>query len=159
MEQSHQLCLAHILRKLRDLARSKEIKGAHEHCVETYQSFASIYADIETARMSLDASASHDVLLDRLHEFTLSHPLDPAKLSRVKAQVSERTPNYLTCLLYPCVASDNNAAERSLRHLVLKRKISFGSFSEKTAETLAILLSVLMSFRQRGILRGYLMGV
>ena len=101
----------------------------------------------------------HDALLDRLKAFATSHPHDPAKLARIKNQVSERAENYLTCLLHPCVASDNNAAERSLRHLVLKRNISFGSFSEKTAETLAILLSVLMSYKRRGTLRGYLVGV
>ena len=43
----------------------------------------------------------------------------------------------------------NNQAERSLRHLVLKRKISFGSLTKRTAENLAVLLSVLMSLRQR----------
>jgi transposase len=160
LEQPHQLCLAHILRKLRDLARSGEITGAsHDHCVAAYATFAAIYADIEKARMSSDPDASHDALRKRLQTFALPDPLDPAKLSRVKRQVSERTENYLTCLLYPGVASDNNAAERSLRHLVLKRKISFGSLNEKTAETLAILLSVLMSFKQRGTLRDYLVGV
>jgi transposase len=158
--QPHQLCLAHILRKVRDLAQSDEVKGdIHCHCKETYQTFAGIYADVETARISSNPAATHKALLDRLHGFVRAHPLDPAKLSRVKNQVRERIEQYLTCLIYPGVASDNNAAERSLRHLVLKRKISFGSLSERTAKTLAILLSVLMSLKQRGMLRGYLMGV
>lgn len=158
--ERHQLCCAHILRKLRDLAQSGEIKGmAHNHCVAAYKTFAAIYKDIEAARTSLHPAASHAALLERLQAFAYAHPLDVTKLSRIKNQVSERASNYLTCLLHPIVASDNNAAERSLRHLVLKRKISFGSFSEKTAETLEILLSVLMSFKQRGTLRGYLMGV
>lgn len=160
LEHPHQLCLAHILRKLRDLAKSREITGTvHNRCIAAYTTFAGIYADIEKARVSSSPNSPYEKLLARLKIFARSHSFDPAKLSRVKKQVSERTENYLTCLLHPCVASDNNAAERSLRHLVLKRKISFGSLSEKTAETLAILLSILMSYKRRGTLRGYLMGV
>jgi hypothetical protein len=158
--ERHQLCCAHILRKLRDLARSGEIKDtAHDHCVHAYATFAAIYADIETARSAPSPRSAHGALLRRLRAFATAHALDVAKLSRIKRQVSGRAANYLTCLVHPGVASDNNAAERSLRHLVLKRKISFGSFSEKTAETLAILLSVLMSFKRQGMLRNYLVGV
>jgi hypothetical protein len=86
-------------------------------------------------------------------------PRDPLKLVRVKTQVRQRAAYYLTCLKHPNVASDNNAAERSLRHLVIKRKISFGSLGERTAETMAILLSVLLSYRNHGTLRDYLAGV
>lgn len=155
----HQLCCAHILHKVRDLARSGEIKGeAHDHCVGAYKTFASIYATIEQARISENPAARYDELLKRLRSFSAADPADCAKLVRIRKQVTERAENYLTCLVHPC-ASDNNAAERSLRHLVLKRKTSFGSFSEKTAETLAIILSVLMSFKQRGTLRNYLAGV
>jgi hypothetical protein len=153
----HQLCCAHPNRKLRDLARSIEITGnIHDHCVRTYKTFRKIYADIEDARKSDDPKSMYASLLERLKSFTVSDPLDPAKLTRIKEQVRARAHNYLTCLLHSGVAADNNAAERSLRHLVLKRKISFGSFREKTAETLAILLSVLMSYKQRGTMTAYL---
>jgi hypothetical protein len=156
----HQLCCAHILRKLRDLAESSKITGSvHDHCVTMYHTFAEIYADIETARTGATPQSSHDTLLERLYAFAEVHPLDFKKLTCIKRQIRERAENYLTCLLYPHVASDNNAAERSLRHLVLKRKVSFGSYSEKTADTLAVLLSVLMSWKRRGTLRDYLMGV
>ena len=160
LNNPHQLCCAHILRKVRDLAVSGEIAGtAHDHCVAAYRTFAGIYADIETARHSSSPRPSYGALFGRLTAFAVEHPCDPAKLIRIKRQVSERTANYLTCLLHPSVASDNNAAERSLRHLVLKRKISFGSLNEKTAETLAILCSILLSYKRQGTLRGYLMGV
>jgi regulator of replication initiation timing len=156
----HQLCCAHILRKLRDLAQSGTITGSvHEHCVIAYHTFARIYKDIETARTSPTPESAYDTLLERLYTFAQGHLLDFTKLIRIKGQISERAENYLTCLRYPHVASDNNLAERSLRHIVLKRKVSFGSYSEKTADTLAVLLSVLMSWKRRGMLRDYLMGV
>lgn len=56
---------------------------------------------------------------------------------------------YLTCLEDPRIPLTNNQAERSLRHLVLKRKISFGSLTKKTADNLAVLSSVILSLRQR----------
>ena len=160
LAQPHQLCCAHILRKLRDLARSCELQNAlRDHCSAAYAAFANIYADIEAARSGAHPQRSYDRLLERLQAFAFPHHFDPLKLARVKTQVRERTAAYLTCLQYPGVAPDNNAAERSLRHLVLKRKISFGSFSEKTADTLAVLCSVLLSWKRRGMLRGYLLGV
>lgn len=160
LKNPHQLCLAHILRKLRDGALSSEIKGEiHHRCLNAYNTFAEIYADIEKARVSLSPSSLYAQLYARLNAFALPDPHDPLKMARIKKQVRERSANYLVCLLYPNVASDNNAAERSLRHLVLKRNISFGSLTEKTAETLAILSSVLLSWKQRGELRKYLLGV
>ncbi len=160
IKNPHQLCCAHILRKLRDLAGSGKINTeTRVHCRSAYETFAVIYADLETARTSERPMQHYDELLARLKTFSDAHPTDPAKLGRVKTQVRERAANYLICLRHPFVAADNNAAERSLRHLVLKRKISFGSISERTADILAVLLSVLMSWKRRGELRNYLLGV
>ncbi|MEK7561223.1 MAG: transposase [Patescibacteria group bacterium] len=52
---------------------------------------------------------------------------------------------YFTCLLHEGIPPDNNKAERALRHLVLKHKISFGSCTQRGADTLSILASVLLS--------------
>jgi hypothetical protein len=160
IEQPHQLCCAHILRKLRDLAESSELTDVvHNHCMQAYHTFARIYADIEVARTAPVSIRMYDRLLDRLQDFAQTYSDDPMKLARVKKQIADRAECYLTCLKHRDVAGDNNAAERSLRHLVLKRKVSFGSFSSKTADTLAVLLSVLMSYKRRGTLREYLVGV
>jgi len=43
----------------------------------------------------------------------------------------------------------NNQIERSLRYLILKRKISFGPFTKHTTEKLSILMPIIMLFRQR----------
>lgn len=160
LTSKHQLYCAHILRKLRDLTTSSTITDEMRiRCRSAYETFAAIYADIETAQRSTHPMHGYDELLRRLLVFCISHSSDPAKLKRVKTQVAARPKNYLTCLKYPGVASDNNAAERSLRHLVIKRKISFGSLTERTADTMAILLSVLLSRKRHGELRTYLMGV
>lgn len=160
LKNPHQLCLAHILRKLRDLAESLELSETlRSHCAGAYQTFASIYAAIEEARISDDPTSSHHILLKRLRTFSNVHTDDPKKLANIRTQVRERTENYLTCLMHPGVAADNNPAERALRHLILKRKVSFGSLQERGAETLSVLVSVLLSFRKRGELGEYVRGV
>ncbi|MFH1233199.1 MAG: transposase [Patescibacteria group bacterium] len=50
-----------------------------------------------------------------------------------------------TCLKYKGVDATNNKAERKLRHLVLKRKTSFGTKTKKGDEILEINLSILLS--------------
>lgn len=156
----HQLCCAHILRKLRDLVQSRELKEVlHVQCLQAYHTFAGIYADIEKLRTTTVSSVRYQTLLTRLIQFATPHSTDPKKLVNIKKQIRERAEQYLTCLQYPHVRADNNPAERALRHLVLKRKISFGSLNEATAERLAILTSVLLSFKRRGTLGAYLQGV
>jgi hypothetical protein len=156
----HQLCCAHILRKLRDLVQSRELEESFRmRCREAYHTFARIYADIETLRKTIVSPVLYQTLLARLIAFAVPHTDEPKKLIQVKKQVRERVERYLTCLLHPHVRADNNPAERALRHIVLKRKISFGSFNQETAERLSVLMSVLLSFKRRGELGVYLKGV
>jgi hypothetical protein len=158
--KKHQLCWTHINRKLRDLAQSGVLKGAaHQTAATAHRTFQGIYASISRALQWKQPKRAYPSLLSKLKTFTRVHSGDPSKLRQIKRQVAARTQNYLTCLRYPGVAPDNNAAERALRHLVIKRKVSFGSYSAKTAETLAILTSVLLSYRNQGTLGNYLRGV
>ena len=144
--KNHQLCWAHLLRKFRDLANSKELSEAeHAHCIQEYQTLCKIYADVKN-NCILENYATFS---RRLTQFSNIDSLDSKKAVRLKTTLVKNIPNYLTCLQDPRIPMTNNQAERSLRHLVLKRKISFGSLTKKTADNLAILLSVLMSLRQR----------
>ena len=70
---------------------------------------------------------------------------DPTKLKTLKNTMLGKIDRYFICLLKPDVPTDNNKAERSLRHLVIKRKKSFGSKTPKGAEVMSILYSVVMS--------------
>ena len=51
----------------------------------------------------------------------------------------------------PDVPSDNNPAERSRRHLVISRKISGGTRSERGTERKMTLASVFGTWRARGL--------
>jgi len=72
-------------------------------------------------------------------------PEDPKKLATIKESLRKNTNAYFTCLLFDGIPPDNNKAERSLRHLVLKRKISFGSCTQKGANAMSVLASVILS--------------
>lgn len=144
--KNHQLCWAHVLRKFRDLANSKELpETEHLHSQQDYQTLCEIYLDVKNHR----TLENYEPFSKQLNKFSNIDPLDSNKAVRLKTTLVKNIPNYLTCLQDVRIPMTNNQAERSLRHLVLKRKISFGSLTKKTADTLAVLLSVLMSLRQR----------
>ena len=142
----HQLCWAHLIRKFRDLAKSSELnEKTRIYCKSEYMKLCLIYDDLKQNR-NIKKYAEFFKRLKILSEINSN---DPKKLIRVKTTLRKNISKYLTCLSNPRIPLTNNQAERSLRHLVLKRKISFGSLTKRTADNLAVLLSVLMSLRQR----------
>jgi len=142
----HQLCWAHLIRKFRDLAKSVELEEKTRlHCKNEYQKLCSIYEDLKNDRRI----ELHEYFSLKLKELSQIKYIDPKKLIRIKTTLVKNIPKYLTCLSDSRISLTNNQAERSLRHLVLKRKISFGSLTKRTADNLAVLLSVLMSLKQR----------
>ncbi len=51
----------------------------------------------------------------------------------------------------PDVPADNNAAERSRRHLVISRKVSGGTRSEQGTESKMTLASIFGTWRAQGL--------
>lgn len=146
---THQLCLAHPHRKLRDL---KDLSSLGEttqgHCREVYERFAALYRALRTytaGRTEPAPRSTYTAYRRTLQEIAAPDERDPAKLRRLKEELRQNTERYLTCLRYPGVPTDNNRAERALRPLVLKRRTSFGCRTKKGAETLSILSSILFS--------------
>lgn len=143
---NHQLCWAHLIRKFRDLASTEELNESQiDYCRKEYQKLCLIYSDIRDNRRI----ETREEFKKRLFDFSEIKSEDPAKMIRLKTTLRKNIPNYLTCLKDPNIPMTNNQAERALRHLVLKRKISFGSFGKRTAENLAVLLSVMLSLKQK----------
>ncbi len=63
----------------------------------------------------------------------------------MKKNLKDRKDKYFVCLYIKWVPLDNNKAERAIRKIVLKRKKSFWCMSQKWANTLSILYSVVFS--------------
>lgn len=150
MFAKHQLCMAHPQRKLRDLSESKTLlEKSRAVCNKSYTAFSNLYKDLIT---TLSGSYQKNLWLQkrneyikRLKEIAIVTTDEPQKLKTIKQSLVENAEKYFTCLLQPGIPADNNKAERGLRHIVLKRKISYGSKSQKGAETMAILCSTLLS--------------
>lgn len=146
----HELCWSHPLRKLRDLSESMAIAGKQKRrCVETFLKFQKLYVDAENLRKELlpfeEKKKQKPKLMKRFVKIAQVKKDDPDKLQTIKKTLLEKQGNYFVWLEKEGIPLDNNKAERALRSLVIKRKISFGSKTGKGAENLAILFSVVMS--------------
>lgn len=146
----HQLCMSHPQRKLRDLHESKTLsEESRSSCTKSYQAFSSLYAALEETLAGEYQKEywlqKRDEYIKRLQELAIQTPDDPQKLKAIKQSLLDNAEKYFTCLLEPGIPADNNKAERGLRHIVLKRKISYGSKSQKGADTMSILCSTLLS--------------
>lgn len=151
----HQLCFAHLHRKLRDLAQSTTLLGdTLRACKLTYALESEIYKKVRSLSSRDDLSKRQRTLWMNRMRKQLQHlacpsPHDPKKLSTYKKTLAKNIDSYLTCIRIPNIPCDNNQAERSLRHVVIKRKISYGHITHKGAETMSILMSVFMTIKNR----------
>jgi len=149
-EEKHQLCWSHPFRKFRDLKNSKHFNGTKEkRCGKTYQDFGKLYKDLgKVLSNPFDLEKRKKIkpkLMKHFAEILRQKRGDPEKLRKLKASVLEDMNCYFVCMLKEGIPADNNKAERALRHLVIKRKTSFGSKTQKGADSMSILYSVLMS--------------
>lgn len=147
---TQQLCWAHLYRTIRDVRHNENLPEEQlSYVTQWHAGFAGIYQDLRTY-----LEQPYDVVVrekqakelwQRVLALIASTPNakgEPEKLTRLKAQLQRAGKGrLLTCLTKdtPC---DNNRAERDLRQLVLKRKRSFGSQTEKGAKALATILSL-----------------
>jgi hypothetical protein len=146
----HALCWAHPLRKFRDLTEADYLTDVQRtSAISTYRSFAALYAEVRTVCVAEFNLAERLKILPELEaEFEKifqPHENDPQKLLTLKESLRKNMPCYFVCVTTPGVSPDNNKAERTLRHLVLKRKNSYGSKTQKGADASSVLYSVLLS--------------
>lgn len=142
--------MAHLNRKLRDLHEattlSSKTKGT---CTKSYHAFSTLYANLEKTLASEYEKeiwlGKREEYISRLKEIAIQADNDPQKLRAIKQSLAQNAEKYFTCLLKPGIPCDNNKAEQGLRHIVLKGKISYGSKSQKGADTMSILCSTLLS--------------
>ena len=148
---TQQLCWAHLYRTIRDLRYNTNLPEAQlSHVKEWYAGFAGIYQDLrqylgepydEVVREQQATDLWQRVQALASQTSPGKHG-EPDKLTRLKAQLIRAGQDRLFVCLPKNAPCDNNRAERDLRQLVLKRKRSFGSQTDKGAKALATILSV-----------------
>jgi transposase len=154
----HQRCWVHLLRDIHELKEkhskdrglrkwAAKIKGIYERAKE-YKG--------PSAKLSAVEQQAERVKRQREYEQELLRVCRPhLKKKRLQSRLCERIERFLPELFMfvadPRVPSDNNAAERSVREMVVSRKISGGTRSEKGSETKSILASLFGTWRLQGL--------
>ena len=151
---SKQRCWAHLLRDAHELRK----QHPQDACVQTWvDDLHRLYLDavawVETAsaapRPRAVAARGFDARLLALAQPYLAAPTAPQHT--LSKRIAQYLGELLTFVREPAVPPDNNAAERSLRHLVTSRKISGGSRSPNGTATKMALATLFGTWRAQGV--------
>src|SRR6516165_715529 len=152
LQAGHQSCIAHLVRRCRDMAAVCSPAAArfplHVQAIlekglglrDRYQKQAISCHGLWTATGQLEAE------LDRL----LARPYRDSANRRLAKHLSRQRPYLFTFLYCPGLDATNNAAERALRPLVVARKNWGGNRTPTGARAQAVLTSILQTAQQQG---------
>lgn len=145
-----QRCWAHLLRELHELrAGPPDDQGLASWATAVHALFleAKAFASPAEAERLAAQAAFEQRLLALCQPFVADEAAPQRKLC---ARISRHLSELFVFVASPAVPPDNNAAERSLRHLVTSRKISGGTRSEQGTETKLALASLFGTWRAQG---------
>ena len=145
-----QSCWAHLLRVSHDAAvhenASPEMLALHKELTRMFDELEPITREpfVATKRKKVCRKYTEQiaVIIERKYQ------RDDAKA--VQTRIANQNTNLLTALLYENVPLTNNHAERMIRPMVIIRKISGGSRSDKGAATHAVNMSVMQTLALKG---------
>jgi hypothetical protein len=145
-----QKCWVHLVRDINDLVRQypadADLADWAAAVRAVYERAATFQSDDAQERqcMRRQVMAALAALCQPFQE-------DEAAPQRVLCRrIEKHLHSLFVFVLEPAVAADNNAAERSLRHTVISRKISGGTRSEQGAQTKVTLATLFGTWRARG---------
>lgn len=152
-----QRCWAHLVRDLETLLYEH---GDNTETVAWVTGILGVYAQARRSRPAMEEGSTHqavraredrarqcEALISALCPVDLAPTLPYATLAnRLRTHLSE----LFTFVRDPAVAPTNNAAERSLRPLVIARKVSGGTRSATGSRTRMILYSLCATARMQG---------
>jgi transposase len=148
-----QSCMAHLLRKIR------KFRAAFPHLTDIAKFYVKLRRIIRDGEMlqAIREKLGEDVFQRRLNRLKrrlaelLEWPDPDDILKEIIKKVKKQQPRILTFVEHPGVPCHNNYAEFLIRLGVLKRKISGGSMSSEGANAYAVLLSIYVTCKLRGI--------
>ena len=146
---NHQLCLVHPFRKFRSFAKSNVYicnEEVYIYLNYVFDKFKYLYKEIKEV-LDKDFNKKYYnrkrlIIKNKFIELLKDNKLDPKGFRVIKKSFIKNIDKHLYCLTKPNIPAHNNHAERDIRHLVIKRKISFGSNSIKGCKILSVLYSV-----------------
>lgn len=147
-----QVCLAHLLRDLKHVEQYK-------HPSPNWPKFAKKLRRLirdglrlkqrQTALTGGEYLSLRNRLHQRLDELIATDWKD-SQAARLLKRFRRHRQHLFTFLDDPAVPADNNHGERAIRPAVIIRKNTYGSRSQRGADTQAVLMSVYRTLKQRG---------
>ena len=146
-----QRCWAHLLRDIHDLRVLYPQDGSLARWADAVHGVyekAQAFTHPEQRQLHAARLALERHLLAWCRPYLDDPSAVPAKLCR---RIQNHVKELFVFVGVPGVPPDNNAAERSLRHLVVSRKISGGTRSQQGTETKMSLASIYGTWRAQGV--------
>ncbi len=156
-----QRCWAHLLREIHELrvaypadasvqAWARQIGALYRQAV-AFAAAAALPTTRDAARMRVRARRRFERVLLAVCQPHLDPPEGEERPQRrLCARIERHLAELFVFVLDPRIPPDNNAAERSLRHLVTSRKISGGTRSPHGTDTKMLLSSLFGTWRAQG---------
>ena len=146
-----QRCWAHLLRDIHDL---KGLYPEDAGLAQWAEAVHQVYTEAKASVLPRAQPGHRTQLMLEEKLMVLARPFLKDPLA-VQAKLCRRMERFIKELFVfvsdPAVPSDNNAAERSLRHLVTSRKISGGTRSGQGTDSKMTLASLFGTWRARGL--------
>ena len=146
-----QRCWAHLLRDIHEL---KVLYPEDPILVKWVQAVHRLYVKARTWVSAGKRTPSQGQLVLEEGLLALCRPFLEDSLApqgRLCRRIEKHIKELFVFVSHPQVPSDNNSAERSLRHLVVSRKISGGTRSEPGSDSKMTLASLFGTWRARGL--------
>lgn len=151
LDMSQQSCWSHLLRVSHDHAEketaSHEMKLLHIELTEMFSALEVANAQPFDMKKRIPV---HAHFLKKIRAITLRTYLSPDALA-VHTRISNQDRNLVEALLHEGASLTNNHAERMIRPMVVTRKISGGSRSDRGAATHAVNMSIMQTLSLKGI--------
>lgn len=154
----HQRCWVHLLRDIKEL---KKNFPKHPPLNTWAQKVRIIYQEAKAYTGPPDntpAGLSAQIRIEKqryfeekLKETCLPYRKKDIPMGTLCGRIITYLPELFVFVRFPHIPSDNNAAERILRHIVIMRKVLGGTRSAHGSETRTILTSLLDTWQLRGL--------
>jgi transposase len=148
---AHQTCLAHLLRRSRELVTDHPRAVWPARIAEVLQKALGVRDRRDAGEMTAHGVATARGRLFNDLADLLNHPVRASAFRRFSAHLAVELPAVFGFLFDPAVDATNWRAEQALRPAVVNRKVSGGNRSPRGAATQQILASVLHTARIRGL--------
>ena len=149
LDLPQQSCWAHLLRNSKEKEEknnsSQEMKELHI----VLKIMFSELSDIIKQKLSMKKRKElHQIYQEKIQTI-INTEYSSSSAQEIQTRINNQNTNLITALLYPGVPLTNNEAERNIRKMVVTRKISGGSRSDRGAATHAVNMSIVQTLARK----------